>query len=50
MIVILGREDRFITGLVLDKHKKQVIQPGYGLRFRGSVQLKFNLEYTINIL
>jgi hypothetical protein len=48
--VVLGREDGFITGLVLDEHKKQVVRAGHGLGFRGSIQLKFDLEYAINIL
>jgi hypothetical protein len=48
--VVLGREDGFITGPVLDEHKKQVVRPGHGLRFRGGIQLKLDLKCAINIL
>jgi hypothetical protein len=50
MTVVLGREDGFITGPVLDKHKKQVVRSGHGLGFRGSIQLKFDLKYAVDIL
>ena len=48
--VVLSREDGFIIGLVLDEYKKRVVWPSYGLRFRGGIQLKFNLECAVNIL
>jgi hypothetical protein len=48
--VVLGREDGFITGPVLDEHEKQVVRPGHGLGFRGGIQLKFDLECAVNVL
>ena len=35
--VVLGKEDGFITSLMLNEHKKQVVRAGYGLGFRGSI-------------
>jgi len=48
--VVLGREDGFITGPVLDEHEKQVVGPGHGLGFGGGIQLKFDLECAVNVL
>jgi hypothetical protein len=48
--VVLGREDGFITGPVLDEYEKQVVRPGHGLGFRGGIQLKSDLECAVNIL
>ena len=48
--IILGREDGFITGPVLDKHKEKVVWSGHGLGFGRGVELKLELECAIDVL
>ena len=49
-LIVLGRIDILIPSLVLDEEEKQVIQSSYRLGFRRRIQLKLNLQRTINIL
>jgi hypothetical protein len=48
--IVLGREDGFITGLVLDEHEKQVVRSSHGLGFRRGIQLKVDLECAVDVL
>ena len=50
MTIVLGKEDKFIISLILNKYKKQVVRAGYKLKFKGNIQLKFDLKCAINVL
>jgi hypothetical protein len=48
--IVLGREDGFITGPVLDEHEKQVVRSGHGLGLGRGIQLEDDLECAVDVL
>jgi hypothetical protein len=49
-LVVLSKIDMLIPSPVLDEEEKQVVQSGYRLGFGYHIQLKLDLQHTVNIL